>query len=152
MNVVENNAKTTSIGGVTRAGFRPGVSGNPGGRPKGLTRRVRELVGDDGGAIAEFMYAVMSDPSSQTADRLEAAPWLGDRGFGRSVQPVDLDVNQQPGIDITLMSIEDLEALIAMLDKYSPAVVEMTQSGTIPFACGEPSSRQRSLKGRSSRT
>jgi hypothetical protein len=31
----------------------PGVSGNPGGCPKGLSRRVRELVGDDGEAIAE---------------------------------------------------------------------------------------------------
>lgn len=85
MAVVQNKRRTTA-GGVTGSGFRPGVSGNPGGRPKGLTRRVRELVGDDGAAIAEYMVAVMGDGSQRTADRMEAAKWLADRGFGRSPQ------------------------------------------------------------------
>ena len=44
MSVVHNNARTTRQGGVTGAGFRPGVSGNPGGWPRGLARRVRELA------------------------------------------------------------------------------------------------------------
>ena len=52
MTIVENNVETTRHGGVTGAGFTPGMSGNPGGCPKGLARRVRELVGDDGHAIA----------------------------------------------------------------------------------------------------
>ena len=64
----------------------PGVSGNPGGRPKGLSRRVLELVGDDGHAIAEYMFTVRSDETQRTADRMEAAKWLADRGFGRSIQ------------------------------------------------------------------
>jgi hypothetical protein len=38
----------TTLGGVTGRGFTPGVSVSPGGRPKGLARRVRELVGDNG--------------------------------------------------------------------------------------------------------
>jgi hypothetical protein len=82
MSAVESNRGTTS-GGITGRGFTPGRSGNPGGRPKGLTRRVRELVGDDGTAIAEFMFAVMADEGARTADRLEAARWLADRGFGK---------------------------------------------------------------------
>jgi hypothetical protein len=36
----------------------PGQSGNPGGRPRGLARRVRELVGDDGELILQFMVDV----------------------------------------------------------------------------------------------
>ena len=38
--------------------FRPGQSGNPGGRPKGLSRATRELVGEDGMA---FGRAVVVD-------------------------------------------------------------------------------------------
>jgi hypothetical protein len=48
----------------------PGISGNPGGRPKGLARRVRELVGENGEAIAEYMDSVMNDERARTADRL----------------------------------------------------------------------------------
>ena len=73
MSIVQNRPETTQIGGVTGRGFQPGVSGNPGGRPKGLTRRVRELVGDNGEAIAQFMYEVMSNEGARTAERIEAA-------------------------------------------------------------------------------
>ena len=59
MTVVEIKSETTRRGGVTGAGFVPGVSGNPGGRPKGLARTVREMVGEDGSLVAEFMLSVM---------------------------------------------------------------------------------------------
>ena len=99
MSVVQNNRGTTA-GGITGRGFTPGRSGNPGGRPKGLTRRVRELVGDDGTAIAEFMYAVMANEGARTADRLEAARWLADRGFGKPPQDVELALKGQEEMDV----------------------------------------------------
>ena len=110
MSAVQNNRGTTA-GGITGRGFAPGRSGNPGGRPKGLTRRVRELVGDDGTAIAEFMYAVMSDEGARTADRLEAARWLADRGFGKTLQAVALEA--QEGVDV--------QAFAAFAAKYLPS-------------------------------
>ena len=70
--------------------FAPGVSGNPGGRPKGLARYVRELVGDDGRRIADFMLSVLDDEAERTETRMQAAAWLADRGFGKS--PVTVDV------------------------------------------------------------
>jgi hypothetical protein len=82
MSAVQNNRGTTA-GGITGRGFAPGQSGNPGGRPKGLTRRVRELVGEDGELIADYMLSVMTDEGARTAERLEAARWLADRGFGK---------------------------------------------------------------------
>ena len=83
VSIVQHNSRATRIGGVTGRGFVPGQSRNPGGRPKGLSRRVRELVGDDGHEIAEFMFGVLSNAKERTSDRIEAAKWLADRGFGR---------------------------------------------------------------------
>jgi hypothetical protein len=45
---------------------------------------VRELVGEDGEAIAAYMLSVMNDDRSRTADRIEAGKWLADRGFGKA--------------------------------------------------------------------
>ena len=61
----------------------PGESGNPGGRPKGLARRVREAVGRDGERLVTFHVEVMEDTEQKMADRLAAARWLAERGFGR---------------------------------------------------------------------
>ena len=139
MSVVQNNSRTTRPGGVTGAGFPPGVSGNPGGRPKGLSRRVRELVGEDCEAIAVYMLSVMRDEKARTADRLEAAKWLAERGFGRSVQTLDLDVTAHPPIDVTQLSTPDLKALIAIFRKHRPNAGEMVTSGEIAFTTSAPS-------------
>ena len=120
VSLVQINEKTTQ-GGITRAGFRPGVSGNPGGRPKGLGRRVRELVGDDGDAIVQFMVAVMRDQRQRTRDRLEAARWLTDRGFGKATQQLDVEVDARPPwIDLDKFSDEELEVLRDLVEKGQP--------------------------------
>ena len=117
MSVVDYNGGTTRLGGITGAGFQPGVSGNPGGRPRGLARQVRELVGEDGEAIATFLLTVMSDEGERTRDRLEAARLLADRGWGKAVQAVDMDVAQQTWIDFSGYSTEDLETLISVFER-----------------------------------
>ena len=68
--------------------FRPGQSGNPGGRPKGLSRATRELVGEDGMA---FGRAVVVDRPGPDASGLRPAgsvkapcrPWLGESSYLR---------------------------------------------------------------------
>jgi len=121
MSIVHSNIGTTRTGGVTGAGFKPGQSGNPGGRPKGLTRRVRDLVGDDGEAIASYMLSVMSDESERTADRLEAARWLADRGFGKAVQAMEIEVAREPlTIDTSNLSGDELDTLISLVEKTLP--------------------------------
>jgi len=82
------------------------------------------------------MAGVMADESARKADRLEAAKWLADRGFGRAVQALDIDVSRHPSLVITRFSSADLEALIAIVEKYEPHAAELAQSGEIPFDAG----------------
>jgi hypothetical protein len=69
-------------------------------------------MGDDGHAIAQSMFTVLGDDKQRTADRMEAAKWLADRGFGKAVQALDIAVNRYPGLDITDVSADDLKAPI----------------------------------------
>jgi hypothetical protein len=129
MALVENAVETTRSGGVTGAGFQPGVSGNPGGRPKGLAKRVRELVGDDGHEIIDFMFETMSDASARRADRLEAGKWLADRGFGKAELAVNVDVSAFPIVNLRRVSTEDLETLLAIAERSGSDPAEMVASG-----------------------
>src|SRR5262245_10375914 len=73
--------------------FPKGISGNPGGRPKGLARATRELVGEDGMALAQLWWDIARDPMRRDSDRLEASRLLADRGWGKaaSFEPVEGD-------------------------------------------------------------
>ena len=64
--------------------FQPGQSGNPGGRPKGIAAKARELVGDDPQRLLSVFLEVAEDTSAKTADRLNAAEKFLDRAWGKS--------------------------------------------------------------------
>src|SRR5260370_3205198 len=79
----QNRAKTGADGR-----FRPGTTGNAGGRPKGLMQYVRAKT-NDGRTIADFMLSVMADTNRKLDQRMEAATWLADRGFGKPSQVIE---------------------------------------------------------------
>ena len=100
MSSVQNNGGAT--GGVTGRGFRPGRSGNPGGRPQGLAKATRELVGEDGMALAQLWWDIACDETRRDSDRLEASKLLADRGWGKAAvfepqegDPLDLAAAEQ---------------------------------------------------------
>ncbi len=103
--------------------FSPGQTGNPGGRPKGLARVVRETVGADGWvAIVRAMYGIAVDEAEASRDRIAASAWLADRGFGKAQQAIDVTSDGQRVMSaaVTLpvgsMSDGDLEMMRRTLE------------------------------------
>lgn len=82
--------------------WKKGQSGNPSGAKKGLAKASREIVGEDGGKLAEFWWSIVQDTSRRDSDRLEASRLLAERGWGKSVA-----FTAQEGDPLGLSDIED---------------------------------------------
>ena len=79
----------------TTGRFLAGQSGNPSGRPKAFRAYIKESTAD-GTDLKEFVLSVFrGDHGEDIRQRMDAATWLADRGFGR------------PTVDIALEPPED---------------------------------------------
>jgi hypothetical protein len=108
-------------GGLRCTSFKPGVSGNPGGRPKrpqtvearriilGAKEAAREMTLD----AIDTLASIMKDPKAPAAARISAAVALLDRGHGRPYQAVDV----KDEVDLGLLSDEELYTLDRILSR-----------------------------------
>jgi hypothetical protein len=110
-----------SRGSAGRVGRpRPrGVSGNPGGRPQGLARATRELVGEDGHKLAEFWLSIREDETRRDSDRLQASKLLADRGWGKA--PTYAAIEEEDPLDLANLeaAAEEFRAKILRLAQSS---------------------------------
>ncbi len=69
------------MAGQLAPAWKPGQSGNPGGRPKGIARRARELLGNDPEQLLTVLLAVAQDEKAKDSDRIAAVREYLDRGW-----------------------------------------------------------------------
>ena len=93
--------------------WKPGQSGNPGGRPKGVARTFREVCGGSPLPLAQILFEIANDPTARNADRIAATRELLDRGWGKA--PVFAAIE---GAD-PLEHDEVTEAIASLVDELS---------------------------------
>lgn len=128
--------------------WKPGESGNPGGRPKGFGDAIRARFGRNGEALIAFLAQVLDGtaygddlvtfrdadgPVSEVVkvgptirEKLEAVKILRDSGYGKPVTAIELSgpgggpVAVATRVDVEALSDGELEILEALAEKATP--------------------------------
>src|SRR5688572_13892701 len=82
------------------AKFKPGQSGNPGGRPK-IVGEVQELARKTTPMAIKTLERIAGDQKAPPAAQVSAATALLDRAWGRPAQAVDVSVNRKSHDEMT---------------------------------------------------
>ncbi len=72
------------------AGFKPGKSGNPGGRPKAV-KEVEALAREHTEEAMQALVDICTNERSPAAARVSAAGVILDRGWGKPKQAMELE-------------------------------------------------------------
>ena len=115
--------------------FKKGVSGNPGGRPKGVRAEAEKHAGKDLSKVLAFYAEVMNDKRAGFKVRLEAAQALADRAAGKpTTTAVNVDANALPdGVDLPADLVAHLAEIVPIPSgQATPAAVPDTDPNANP--------------------
>ena len=79
--------------------FKPGQSGNPGGRPK-IPEDVKMAFRAACPEAVEILIGIMRNPKEKTPYRLDAIKTILDRAYGRPVQAQDISFDVDSTADV----------------------------------------------------
>lgn len=91
-----------------------GVSGNPGGRPKGLAAYVKSLAGQYGETYLDLLHEIATNKRNPRL-QLEAIRMLLERGYGK---PADMTI-QVDAAALRELSDADLEAALRVAERLA---------------------------------
>ena len=119
-------------GGRRSTSFQPGVSGNPGGRPRRPTAVEARRIEADAKALARecapeavsTLKTIMLNEKAPPAARISAATALLDRGYGRPPQAVDLKAQPYDLDKLNDAQLEQLEQILMIMEE--PGSVDRT--------------------------
>lgn len=100
--------------------WQPGVSGNPGGMPKGLGE-VKKLARQYTAVAIQTLHDIMIDKEQTGSARVGAANSLLDRGYGRPIQQVEVG---GPG-DFANMAEDEIDRFISRASMQLSALTVM---------------------------
>jgi hypothetical protein len=89
-------------------------------RARAFVVRVREKCGENGELLIDTLIGVVAKETARTADRIDAAGMLFDRGWGKPPQAVDLSVDR-PSNPFEDMAAEDMAALVPLARQVQAA-------------------------------
>ncbi len=108
------NKKQTKRG-KTEYNFKPGVSGNPSGRPK-IPQEVKDAFREHTMDAKNVLVEIMMDQSQKGGDRVRAAETVLNRGWGTPEQAVSINgALATVPIDTSKLSDKQQDALLEAL-------------------------------------
>jgi hypothetical protein len=116
--------------------FRPGVSGNPGGRPKRpqaiaagrVLADVKALARECAPEAISTLKTIMHVEEAPPAARIGAASTLLDRGYGKPHQTVDL-TSTIGAFDLSRLSDADLDQFEALISLIAGPAIDQSVEG-----------------------
>lgn len=86
--------------------FKPGQSGNPGGRPK-IPEEIKAKIYDGAADAVDFWLETLHDPDAPIQYRDKAAEKLAAYGYGKPRDLVDIDLNgRMEGAPVTFAFVD----------------------------------------------
>ncbi len=95
--------------------WKPGQSGNPSGRPKGIASKAREIIGDDPTELLKVLLEIAVNPREKAADRRSAVESLLDRAYGKA--PAYAAIDGENPLDLESIDRRILTVLDELADR-----------------------------------